>query len=209
MRLTAALAFALLYGAIAALATPARAAGAEDAANAGPEDAAYVDVRAELKRLSTGEMSKLAFHSAPRDTPDAGFVTEDGGAATLADFKGAVTVVNLWATWCPPCRKEMPSLDRLHQAVAGDGIRVVAINIERKGVIKARAFYDKIGIAHLAVHADQDNALPPRLGIIGYPVTLILDPEGREIARMQGDAEWDAPEALTLLRAIAAHGADG
>jgi thiol-disulfide isomerase/thioredoxin len=156
-----------------------------------------------------GEMSKLAFHSKPRDMPDIAFLAEDGSEARMDDAKAAVTVVNFWATWCPPCRKEMPSLDRLHTAVSGDGIAVIAINIERKGLAKARAFYDKIGIEHLDVLADQANALPPRLGIIGYPVTLVLDAQGREIARMQGDAEWDAPEAQDLLRAVAARQAGG
>jgi thiol-disulfide isomerase/thioredoxin len=202
MRLTAALACLLLYGAAAPLATPARA-------DDGAYDGAYVDVRAEIKRMRTGEMSKLAVHSTPREVPDTSFMAEDGTETRLSDFKGEVTVVNLWATWCPPCRKEMPSLDRLHAALADEGIEVIALNIERKGLTKARAFYDKMGIAHLAVHADEANALPPRLGVIGYPVTMILDAEGREIARMQGDAEWDAPEALDLLRAIAAHGAGG
>ncbi|MFT4793667.1 MAG: thiol-disulfide isomerase/thioredoxin [Paracoccaceae bacterium] len=193
MRLTAALAFTLLYGALAALATPASAGVAIDPA-----------ALEQIKDMRTGQTSKLAFHSTARDTPDTGFLAEDGSPASLADFKGSVTVVNLWATWCPPCRKEMPSLDRLHAAVAGDGIRVIAVNVERKGLVKARSFYDKIGITHLAVHADQDNAMAPRLGIIGYPVTLILDPDGREIARMQGDAEWDSPETQKLLRAIVA-----
>lgn len=198
MRLTAALAFVLLYGAAASLATPARAQNALSPA-----------ALEEIKAMRTGEMSKLAFHSAPRDMPDTPFKAEDGSEIRLSDFKGAVTVVNLWATWCPPCRKEMPSLDRLHAALAGEGIDVIALNVERKGLKKARAFYDKMGITELAVHADEANALPPRLGIIGYPVTLVLDADGREIARMQGDAEWDAPEALDLLRAVAAHGAEG
>jgi thiol-disulfide isomerase/thioredoxin len=196
MRPTAALILCLLYGAVAPIATPAHAG----------EQLSPAALTA-IKDMRTGDMAKLAFHEAPRDALSTPFLTEDGAETTLpaiAARTGRVTVANLWATWCGPCRKEMPSLDRLRAALAPDGIDVIAVNVERKGLIKARNFYGKYGIESLEVFADQDGELPRRLGVIGYPVTLVLDAEGREIARMQGDAEWDSPEAQALLRRIAA-----
>jgi thiol-disulfide isomerase/thioredoxin len=193
MRLTATLAALLLYGAAASLASPALAGGAI-------APAALDEIRA----MREGDMAKLAIHDAPRDLPDMTFQTEDGAERRLSDLKGQVTVLNLWATWCGPCREEMPALDRLHAALAGDGIAVAALNVERNGLVKARNFYRREGIENLAVQSDESVTLGARLGVIGYPVTLVLDAEGREIARMLGAAAWDSPLAQAILRRMAA-----
>ena len=188
--LRAALAVALLYGAAPGAASPAAA------------DLTEAQVE-ELRDARAGDMKKLAVHKTPRAVPDAAFLDESGAEKRLSDWKGGLTVVNLWATWCGPCRKEMPALDALKAELAAEGIAVIALNTERKGLIKARRFYEKEGIAHLEVLVDPKNALPRRLGVIGYPVTLVLDPAGREVARLQGDADWHAPEALAILRHLA------
>lgn len=190
-RLAAAFVFALLYGAAG---LPASPAGAADLTAAQVED---------LRAARQGDMTKLAIHPEPRALPDLAVLAEDGSEMRLSDLAGKVTVLNLWATWCAPCRHEMPSLDALKADAEGLGIEVVALNVERKGRIKARRFFDNLGIDHLSVISDEDNVLPPRLGLIGFPVTLVLDAEGREVARMQGDADWHGKDALALLERFA------
>lgn len=182
---------ALLYGAAGLAATPAVAADLTD------------EGRAELEAMRSGDMAKLAFHDAPKDPVTANFANESGNYVSFEDFAGKVALVNFWATWCPPCIKEMPALDRLNAAMADDGIEVVAVNLERRGRAKARAFFDKTGIEHLTLYADEGNRMGPALGILGLPVTILLDREGREVARLMGDAEWDSPEAQALLRRFA------
>jgi thiol-disulfide isomerase/thioredoxin len=193
MRMIAAIfAAALLYGAGAITANLAFAAGLSEASVAA------------LKDMRSGQMGKLVFHSAPRDAIDTPFLTADGSETGFAAWRGKVLVVNFWATWCPPCRKEMPSLDRLRAAVAGPDIDVISINVERRGLKKAAKFFDEVGLQSLAIHSDEEGLLPRAVGVLGYPVTIILDREGREVARMQGDAEWDAPEAKAILARIVA-----
>ncbi|MEO0680627.1 MAG: TlpA disulfide reductase family protein [Pseudomonadota bacterium] len=162
------------------------------------------DERAQLEQMRDGDMKKLVIHDAPKAAVDAVFVNPNGGRATVEDFAGAVTVVNLWATWCPPCIKEMPALDRLRQALADDPrVDVVTVNTERRGRIKAKAFLEDNLLYALEPWSDERNALPRAIGVLGLPTTVILDPQGREIARLQGDAVWDAPEAEAILRRLA------
>ncbi len=182
---------ALLYGAAGFSATPAFAADLTDAG------------RAELEAMRSGDMAKLAFHDAPKAPVTAHFANEAGNYVSFEDFEGRIALVNFWATWCPPCRKEMPAIDRLNAALAGDGIVVAAVNLERNGRSKARSFFDDTGIEHLKLYADETNAMGRALGILGLPVTILLDRQGREIARLMGDAEWDSPEAQALLRRLA------
>ncbi len=183
---------ALLYGAGAITAIPAWAEGLSPGAIAA------------LKEMRGGEMSKLVLHSEPRDPVEAPFLTADGTETSFAAWRGKVLIVNFWATWCPPCREEMPSLDRLRAEIAGDDIDVIAINVERRGLKKAARFFEEEGLTSLEIHSDESSALPRAVGVLGYPVTIILDREGREVARMQGDAEWDAPEAKAMLARIVA-----
>ncbi|MEM6439739.1 MAG: TlpA disulfide reductase family protein [Pseudomonadota bacterium] len=159
--------------------------------------------RAELSEMREGDMKKLLIHAAPKPAVDATFVNPNGGAATVQDFAGQVTVVNLWATWCPPCIKEMPALDRLRQALSDDPrVDVVTVNTERRGRAKATAFMEDNMLYALEPWSDERSALPRAIGVLGLPTTVILDPQGREIARLQGDAVWDAPEAEAILRRL-------
>lgn len=148
-------------------------------------------------------LEKLVVHAEPKPAPEAAFEDAEGGSVSLADFRGRVVLLNLWATWCPPCRKEMPSIDRLAGQVAGEDIAVIALSTDRGGVDKVRPFFDEIGVKHLAIYVDRANRVPREAAVMGLPVTLIIDGNGMEVARLTGDAEWDDPAVVELLRGIA------
>jgi thiol-disulfide isomerase/thioredoxin len=151
--------------------------------------------------LSTGQVAGFVFKSAPEELPPAPFVDAQRRERTLADWKGKVILLNLWATWCAPCRKEMPALDRLQASLGSDKFEVVAVSVDRTGIDGARKFLDEINVRHLAVLADPNARMATTLKAIGLPATLLINAEGREIGRMVGPAEWDTPEAKALIRA--------
>lgn len=155
--------------------------------------------RAALEALRQGEMAKLVLHDGPQAPLGESFADAGGQELGIADFAGKVVLLNLWATWCPPCRAEMPSIDRLAGAMAGPDLAVVALSTDRFGPERIKAFFDEIGVRNLAVYQDRRSQLARAAGAIGLPVTLILDREGREVARVTGDAEWDSPEAKAFL----------
>ncbi len=187
--LAASLSFAaLLYGAMAL------AANAALALTPAERDA--------LKALGTGEMASLVVHDAPRPAPETVFRDGSGGEVTLADYAGKVVVVNVWATWCPPCRAEMPALDALAGAMEGPDFELIALSTDRGGAPRVEDFFAEIGVRNLEVMLDPKSRFMRAAGIMGLPVTLILDREGREIARMIGDADWDSPEARDLIRRV-------
>lgn len=136
--------------------------------------------------------------------PETAFVVDGEGERTLADFKGTALVVNLWATWCAPCVTEMPALDRLEGAVAGDGIAVLPLSADREGAKVVKAFYGANDIRYLPVMLDRMGKVARALGVPGLPTTVLYDREGREVGRVIGIAEWDAPESLRFLRACLA-----
>ena len=132
--------------------------------------------------------------------PEVEFTDLDGGTHRLADWKGKVVLLNFWATWCAPCRHEMPSLDRLQAAMPE--IAVVPVATGRNAVTQITKFYEEAGVKNLPVLRDPKSGLAHAMGVMGLPVTVILDPEGREVARLIGDAEWDSPAALAVLKAF-------
>jgi thiol-disulfide isomerase/thioredoxin len=142
--------------------------------------------------------------SEPRPVPELTFFDEAGNEVTLADFAGDVVVLNLWATWCAPCRREMPSLDRLQAALGEDGLTVIALSLDRGDVAKVRAFFEELEIANLAIYQDPQARAGRELGAPGLPTTIVIDRAGREVGRLLGPAEWDSEEALALLRDLAA-----
>ncbi len=188
---------ALLYGAICLTANAVTAA-----------ELSAAD-RATLKQLRGGAMVKLIVHAAPRDHITATVRDLYGNPLTLADYSGKVVLLNIWATWCPPCRAEMPSLDRLAGEMDGPDFAVIALSTDRGGVERVARFYDDMRIENLGVMHDRSGKVARRAGVLGLPVTLILDRQGREIARMLGDADWDSPEARAFLgRVIEMTGTD-
>lgn len=191
MRPAARLAAALVIGASAAFGNPAAAGGL----TAGQ--------RAEIEGMRAGPMAKLLVHAEPKDRSALSFQRPGGGDTDVSEFAGQVTVLNLWATWCPPCIHEMPALDRLSKAMEGSGVRIVTLNVERGGLEKAAEFLERNMLHNLQAYADERAAVPRAIGALGLPTTIILDPEGREIARVQGDAAWDESPAPEVLRRLA------
>ncbi len=159
---------------------------------------------AALEAMRAGDMRKLAFHSEPMPGSDVTFLHEDGSEMTLAAYAGKVVVLNFWATWCAPCRKEMPHLEALQTEMGGDEFEVVTVATGRNPRPGIDAFFDDIGVENLPKHTDERQNLARSLGVLGLPVTLILDPEGNEIARLQGDADWASDDAKAILSAIIA-----
>ena len=137
---------------------------------------------------------------APKPVPALNFTDDEGHARTLADFKGKVILLNIWATWCVPCRKEMPTLDRLQAALGGVDFEVVPLSIDRKGMEVVNKFYDEIGIQHLSRFADPSNEAFQKLAIVGVPTTLLIDRQGRELGRLIGPSEWDSPDMIAFLK---------
>jgi thiol-disulfide isomerase/thioredoxin len=136
----------------------------------------------------------------PRHMPDLSFVDKDGRAMSLADFRGRVVLLNLWATWCVPCRREMPALDRLQATLGKEQFIVLPLSIDRGGIPPVERCYAELGVKALGVFVDQAGASTAKLATTGVPTTLLIDRQGREIGRLLGAAEWDSPEAIALIR---------
>jgi thiol-disulfide isomerase/thioredoxin len=152
--------------------------------------------------LSQGQMAAFVFRKEPEALPEARFQGAKGTEKSVADWRGKVVLVNLWATWCAPCRKEMPALDRLQKELGSSKFEVVAISVDRTGLAGARKFLDEANVQNLALYADPTTKLSSALKAVGLPITLLLDTEGREIGRLVGPAEWDSEDAKRLIRAV-------
>ncbi|MBC4015221.1 TlpA family protein disulfide reductase [Siccirubricoccus deserti] len=148
-------------------------------------------------------LGKLA-ESPPRPLPEFGFTDAEGKPHGVGDFAGQGLVLNLWATWCPPCVAEMPALDRAQAALAAEGITVLALSSDRGGRAQVEPFYRDRGIRHLGLWLDPRGAAGRALGVRGLPTTLIIDRQGRERARLEGAAEWDQPAMLAAIRRLVA-----
>jgi len=157
----------------------------------------------EVSALLTGDMAKLTL-AEPVALPEASLLSMTDEEASLAAFRGKWVVLNFWATWCGPCREEMPSLDRLQAAMPDLAVVPVATGRNPPEVI-AR-FWEEAAIAHLVTLRDPKSLLARQIGVAGLPVTLILNPEGQEVGRLIGDAAWDGAEAQAVLKALMAGG---
>jgi thiol-disulfide isomerase/thioredoxin len=155
-----------------------------------------------LADLREGDMRKLNFHSAPMAASMVPFTGEDGSEMTLDAYAGQITVVNFWATWCAPCRAEMPQLADLQTQLGSDDFGVVTIATGRNPRPAMETFFEEIGVDNLPLHADARQTLARDMGVLGLPVTVILDRDGMEIARLQGDAHWNSDSALAILTTL-------
>ena len=146
----------------------------------------------------------LVLDEAPKPLPELRFQDAAGKSLGLSDFRGKVVVLNLWATWCIPCRAEMPTLDRLQAQLGGPRFEVLALSIDRGGRKAVDPFFRQVGITHLTRNLDPGGEAASRLGVLGLPTTLLIDPKGRELGRLIGPAEWDSAEMTAFLRRLVA-----
>ncbi len=140
-------------------------------------------------------------HEAPKPIAAIRFEDADGQSRSLTDFRGKVVLLNIWATWCVPCRKEMPTLDRLQAKLGGADFEVVALSIDRR-MDAVRKFFAEVGIQKLAMYLDSSAKATRELGAVGLPTTLLLDREGREVGRLIGPAEWDSPAMVEFIGCV-------
>jgi thiol-disulfide isomerase/thioredoxin len=136
----------------------------------------------------------------PVPAPLDAFTDLAGGRVRLADFAGRVVVLNFWATWCAPCVREMPSLDRLQAELGDEGLAVVAVSLDRRGADVVAPFAERLGLKTLGLYLDPKGILSKAFGITGLPTTFLIDGDSRIVGAVQGAAEWDSPEALALVR---------
>jgi len=148
-------------------------------------------------------LSRLRLAEKPLAAPQVAFSDAKGGRHILAEFRGRIVLLNLWATWCAPCVKELPALAHLQAEVPQ--MRVVAVNVGRSTPAETKAFLAAHGAGNLAVYDDTDMALARAFKAYGLPLSVLIDAQGRVTARAEGPGEWDAPEAAAWFRALVAH----
>ncbi|WP_339635159.1 TlpA disulfide reductase family protein [uncultured Sneathiella sp.] len=144
----------------------------------------------------------MPLNEKPRSLKPISFANAEGDDLDLSHWRGKFVLLNIWATWCAPCREEMPTLDNLQQQLGGPEFEVVALSIDRAGVGVVEKFYKKIGIKHLSIYVDQTMKASTDLGAYGLPTTLLISPEGLELGRLAGPATWDSAETISFLRAL-------
>jgi thiol-disulfide isomerase/thioredoxin len=182
----------LLYAALAAFANPA------------PAQDLTAERRAELAALRDGDLRKLTFHDAPVPAPDTPFSDREGNETTLAASNGRVRLVNFWATWCAPCRREKPALDALQRELGGPDFEVIAIATGRNSPESIDAFNTEVGIRTLDTWLDPKGKLAAAMNVPGLPVTVLLNREGQEIARLLGGADWTSDSARAIIAGLIA-----
>jgi thiol-disulfide isomerase/thioredoxin len=164
-----------------------------------------VETARRIAPLVRGEVAAMAVATRPLRVPDLAFGDAAGAERRLADWRGRTVLVNLWATWCVPCRKEMPALDELQARLGGPDFEVVAINIDTRDSDKPRTWLKEVGITRLAYYADPNAKVFQDLKLIGrafgMPTTLLVDPAGCEIGTISGPAEWASEDAIRLVSA--------
>ena len=164
-------------------------------------NAALADMAA-VKALREGDMKKLNFHSEAKAAVEATLVDADGAQSALSDYRGKYVLLNFWATWCAPCRKEMPMLSELQSDFGGDDFEVVTLATGRNSPSGIRKFFAENNIDNLPRHQDPKQAIARDMAVLGLPITVILDPEGQEIARLRGDADWNSDSARAIIATL-------
>jgi thiol-disulfide isomerase/thioredoxin len=173
--------------------------------NTGSECAASPQVLAAMKPLARGEMAAVLVPERPRKLPALTFRDGEGKAVDLASFGGRTVLLNLWATWCAPCRQEMPALDALQREEGSDAFEVVAVSIDTRDESKPRRFFEETGLKSLRFFIDPTANIFQTLRAAGraegMPTSLLIDGKGCEIAYLAGPAEWSSADAVALVRA--------
>ncbi|RWB52618.1 TlpA disulfide reductase family protein [Mesorhizobium sp.] len=164
---------------------------------------------ASLPTAAAEAPQNFAVLDTPAALPEISFTDAAGQPKTLAAYSGKVVLLNIWATWCAPCRKEMPTLDRLQAELGGPDFEVVALSMDRKGPDAVKKFFAETGVTHLALNIDTSAQAMFTLGAVGLPMTLLIDRQGKEIGRLIGPAEWDAPDMVDFIRGRIAANREG
>jgi thiol-disulfide isomerase/thioredoxin len=150
------------------------------------------------------DIQNFVFEEPLEYAPDVVFHRSDGKTISIVDLRGKVLLLNLWATWCVPCRHEMPSLDRLQAKLGDRGLEVVAVSVDRDGIKAIAPFFASAGLQHLAVYTDPTASVARALGASGLPESFLIDRSGRVVGSLSGPADWDGPAALRLIEPILA-----
>lgn len=166
----------------------------------GPEGAPQAS-KSGQNALTTGPMTTFVFKPTREELTDISFLDGEGKKVSLKDWRGKMILLNLWATWCAPCREEMPALERLQKSLGSDKFQVVALAVDKAGLDGARKFLKDNGIEALKLYADPTARNGTQLKVIGMPTSILIDAEGREIGRLIGPAAWDSAEAKRLIEA--------
>ena len=170
-----------------------------------PDCRPAVELAKKVAPFARGEVAAVKVANSPLKIPDLAFKDAAGKKVSLDHWRGRTVLLNLWATWCVPCRKEMPTLDALQDRLGGPGFEVVAVNIDTRNPDKPKAFLKEIGISKLAYYADPSAKAFQDLKEIGrafgMPTTLLVDPHGCEIGTIAGPAEWASDDAVKLIQA--------
>jgi thiol-disulfide isomerase/thioredoxin len=146
--------------------------------------------------------AELVAHSSPREVTDFAFSDGSMRDLTLAHFRGTPILVNVWATWCPPCKEEMASLNHLSLLFANKNIKIVPISIDVSGALTVRSFYERLGLNNLSIYVDPSKNVMDALRITSIPTTILIGRDGREIGRTIGPAQWDASASVTRITEI-------
>lgn len=158
---------------------------------------------ATLAAFAKGEMANFRPLAEPAPVADLEFIEKDGKPVRLSDFRGKVVLLNLWATWCVPCREEMPALDALQGSSGSDKFMVLALNVDQKadrpGLELARNFYRSLNLTHLGLYNDPTAGAGFKVKGFGLPTTLLIAPDGKETGRIVGPAHWNSDDARALI----------
>jgi thiol-disulfide isomerase/thioredoxin len=201
---------AVMIGAVIGFAGVYGLGGLKGNASSDSACAPAVNLSRKIAPLAQGEVAALTMASAPLKVPDLTFEDADSKPKKLSDWRGRTVLVNLWATWCVPCRKEMPALDRLQTKLGGKDFEVVAINIDTRDPDKPRNFLKDAKLTRLSYFSDNKAKVFQDLKAIGralgMPTSVLVDAKGCEIGTISGPAEWDSEDAVKLITAATASG---
>lgn len=159
----------------------------------------------DISALRDGDMRKLVLHDEPLAASDVSFVGFDDSSVSFADYAGQVVLVNFWATWCAPCRQEMPHLSALQDEMGSVDFQVVTIATGRNALPGMQRFFEEIDVDNLPLHRDPQQTLAREMGVIGLPVSVLLNRDGQEIGRLIGAADWSSPSAMAIIAALVAN----